>query len=158
MDAGFFRAQCLGVSSQQLIVTLQALLRSVCNVGESFNLLGRCLLQVGAEDEAKIAFEQTIEDYSEGTTVFHRASCDMCMDNIQGSRYVCKLCVDTDFCEPCHKKYRSSNGVRNCGGHAFLEVPSQDWKHLKPPHVNAEGESIEEWLRRLWNVTVWNPK
>jgi hypothetical protein len=77
--------------------------------------------------------------------------------DIQGPRYVCKLCAETDLCEPCFTKYSGCEGLRNCSGHTFLKVPSQAWGILKPLQVNAAGETLEEWLERLkrqWNATM----
>lgn len=43
--------------------------------------------------------------------------------NIKGTRYICRTCEDTDFCEPCMLKYDQRNlRVSHCQEHRFFTV------------------------------------
>jgi hypothetical protein len=137
------------ISFQHLAKTIQSLLQSTQAYDNWLSFLGRCFLQAEDESEAIAAFEQMIWPHLDRTTVVHKAACGKCTKDIEGIRYVCKVCADSDLCEPCWKKYINGDGIRNCSNHTFLKVPSAAWQTLKPGQVNTSGESMEEWIERL---------
>ena len=119
----------------------------------SYSRLGRCLMQYGDNDEAHIALLQAISLEPSTNRASHPAICDICNDEdhyIEGTRYVCHACVDTDLCSSCMKKYELGTLQGEiCWGHDFMKVSSNEWEGLPEGKVNQVGETGEEWLRRL---------
>ena len=119
----------------------------------SYNRLGHYLLAFIDEDEALTAFLHAVFRNSSAQQPSHSVICNICDDDdfcIQGTRYICCSCVDTDLCALCMEKYNSAS-LRGeiCWGHNFMKVSGEDWEALPPGKVNQAGETKEQWLRRL---------
>jgi hypothetical protein len=145
------------ISSQHLTKTVENLLQLVHGNDVLFGPLGHLLLHAEDDVEATTAFEQRILSSRGDLTIIHYAECNMCGINpIQGPRYACRVCPDTDFCDSCSVRYGKGEYVRACFGHTFLKIPSQTWESLRPLEVNEAGETLGEWLERLkrkWNTS-----
>ena len=120
--------------------------------------LGKCLLQKCDAEEARTAFEQTIENTNTCLLPSHCADCDGCgHESILGSRFTCYACPNIDLCGDCMGKYPFEAPNPRCRDHDFLELPGPDWYHLKEREnehlervlVNMRGETLDEWLERL---------
>ena len=113
-----------------------------------YHYLGHCLLRLQDFEEARTSFEQQIKNIFSKDEPRHNILCHLC-DDIFGSRYVCRTCADIDLCSTHMRAYKSKSPDPRCRKHQFLEVPGPHWKDLGNEKVNAAGESIDEWLRRL---------
>ena len=120
--------------------------------------LGKCLLQKCEAEEARTAFEQTIEKTDTLLIPSHNAACDICgHEYILGSRFTCYACPNIDLCGDCMGEYPFEAPNPRCRDHAFLELPGPDWyqlkerdsEHMERLVVNMRGETLDEWLERL---------
>ena len=104
--------------------------------------LGHCLLFIGELGDARTCFE----NYA--NMIF----CNGCpVDrHIQGRRFVCGSCADTDLCEPCMNLQKSqAPPLPSCRDHEFLEI-AEPWRiKYEEGRVNDAGETFREWLTRL---------
>jgi ankyrin repeat protein len=133
-----------------LAARIRTLLQSTHDTNDWLDFLARLLIRVGNDVDATTALEQHISSDRGDSVISHPIRCEMCEAlSIQGSRYVCRDCADTDICESCMIRYKEGEGIRACSKHAFLKIPSEAWKTLLPSQVNEMGESLEEWLKRL---------
>lgn len=115
-----------------------------------FDRLGRVLVHIGRNTDAEIAFNLSISSAHKATPILHTANCDLCgMDPIEGNRYACRHCADTDLCETCHIKYSNGETVRTCRGHTFMKIPSVTWETTEPPGVDTTGRTSDDWLKTL---------
>ena len=122
-----------------------------------FSMLGHCLNFLGKTEDALVAFEQfTHESQRSGGSrdyVVHDIRCSSCStEGIEGIRYVCKTCADTDLCSKCMEKYKEGTTIRGCAGHEFFEVPRLEWLDFAPGTLNAEGETRATWLERIYET------
>jgi hypothetical protein len=149
------------VSLRHMTQTIQIVLQCFQQHPSWFNQLGCLLLQIGEESEATTALEQTILYSQSDEIIGQNFNCDMRRSSdtqhpLEGKRYHCRTCADTDICERCFIKY-DNKGVKNCRGHGFLVIPSPTWKNLQPPFIDTAGETRENWierLRRQWDSKV----
>ncbi|CAG8215998.1 unnamed protein product [Penicillium olsonii] len=87
--------------------------------------LGRYLLFVGEEDNARCLFELHLSQESFIGTPLYKATCDLCSRLINGPRFVCRICAHMDLCLSCLQKYPC---------HSRLH-PNQEHKTFKVSHV-----------------------
>jgi ankyrin repeat protein len=117
------------------------------------SLLARYLLWVGYEQDASIAFEQSLEMDDENVPIHQNVLCDNCETlNFKGQRFRCKTCCDVDFCAECFKSYPHSEKVAFCTNHDFLEFPDSEWlqrRNQNPRTVDRLGQTVQEWIRDL---------
>ncbi|KAL9613019.1 MAG: hypothetical protein Q9167_002409 [Letrouitia subvulpina] len=131
---------------QQAVVKISSSLLSTCDdtvttVYPGFGTLGRCLLFLGMDEEAKFAFEQAVTEDSNSEQLAHGVICDICDQNpIKGARFVCRTCPDTDLCSRCMFKYPNLNSLAVCKNHGFIEVNPHDFKR-------HQDSRIKEWLK-----------
>ena len=115
--------------------------------------LGRFLLSIGDVEEAYTAFQEAMSHDSEDDTPQHKTvECDNCNisgESIEGHRFVCYNCPNTDLCEPCMNMHLENPCLPACKGHDFLKIPPDGWERLPDGKVNALGESLDEWLTRI---------
>ncbi|CAG8117250.1 unnamed protein product [Penicillium olsonii] len=52
--------------------------------------------------------------------------CDICEDLIRGTRVVCQVCVDSNFCLSCNRKYPAHRRFNSAAAHDTLEVPWEE--------------------------------
>lgn len=119
------------------------------------NQLGHLLLRLNKVDDACVAYELIIRVTE---PVQHHVTCDSCnYERVKGKRFVCKTCSDMDLCNECMVKYKDCVGIRGCIGHEFLEIPRPGWGKFPPEGVNNEGESIHQWLDRIYKAYKDSP-
>jgi len=75
--------------------------------------------------------------------------CDVCSDpeasDMQGPRFTCLSCLDSDFCANCFALWKTGDDtIRMCKGHTFREVPRPCWYTLKPGTVTEDGKTLAE--------------
>ena len=139
---------------QRLEHTIRFCLDKLCqNITRSyqFSTLGKCLQFIGDTENAKIAFEQRM-DQSLHPKLVHYASCNGCgLDKgIEGYRYVCSACADVDLCSECFSgSWKPGQLGRGCFAHKFLVVPRPGWELRPPTVVNDDGLTVLEWLTSL---------
>jgi Zinc finger, ZZ type len=99
-------------------IQVQSLHQIICQLSErlletkqketspGFHELGHRLMFLQDFDEAGLSFqEQIVEGNDDGSPV-HEVHCDICNEsNIVGSRFVCRICPDTDICADCMRQY-----------------------------------------------------
>jgi len=113
-----------------------------------FNALGYVLSKLNEVDDSCVAFEQRVRDKNRVT---HNINCNSCKsDEIEGKRFICKVCAALNLCEECMDKYNEGVTVRGCIGHEFLEVPRPRWNDFAPEAVNKNGETIHQWTERIY--------
>jgi Zinc finger, ZZ type/Ankyrin repeats (3 copies) len=89
---------------KQTVVNLSAKLleNGYADSASTFNELGHCFVMLGLAEYASFAFQQTIRITSDTEIMLHVACCDGCsMSSIEGTRFVCEVCPDTDLCSSC---------------------------------------------------------
>lgn len=109
----------------------------------TYGSVGRCFIYLEDEENARIAFHQGCKpDEDDPEVITYGASCDRCSVDLVASktRYVCKVCQDTDLCSPCMPDYEKSP-LDHCVGHPFMEVPVP----VSPPMGEKEARS---WLEQ----------
>ena len=134
-------------------------IRAMYEITESdetqIKILGRRLMHLGNFDDAITAFQLHVSSSEDGEAAHRDIVCDLCdYDPMKGSRWVCRVCPDTDLCTQCLELHRAStySSLRvysGCIGHDFLEVPGPGWSSRSGEAVNDQGESYVEWLQRL---------
>ncbi|KAL9037534.1 MAG: hypothetical protein Q9214_005662 [Letrouitia sp. 1 TL-2023] len=127
---------------RQAAVKILSSLLNACDdtVYPGFSTLGRCLLFLGMDEEAKFAFEQAIIEDDKSEPLAHRVICDICeQDPIIGARFVCRTCPDTDLCSRCMLKYPNSNSLAVCKNHGFIEFNPHGLKR----HQDSQ---VKKWL------------
>ena len=116
-----------------------------------YSILGKCLKFEGDLDNARIAFEQRM-DQSQRPKMVHIPTCNVCGPDkgIEGYRYVCNSCADIDLCSRCFSgTWEPGLLGRGCYAHKFLKVPGAGWETRPVNIVDANGTTVEEWLRAL---------
>ncbi|KAM0561249.1 hypothetical protein ACHAPJ_003127 [Fusarium lateritium] len=98
--------------------------------GLRWERLGKFLMQLKAYSFAQIALQRSIR-LIEPTPLLleHDNYCDMCLETIVGTRYVCCSCCTMDFCEWCAQRYpEPGSGTWPCQYHSFYAVilPNQE--------------------------------
>lgn len=110
--------------------------------------LGKQLLLLGDETSARILFETEISEESKSEEPFFpNLECDQCFTD-KGLLFFCKTCPLVSLCPKCLAD-RKTHKAPWCQGHDFIQVPGNEWKDLPKGVVNSEGQSFEEWLKRL---------
>ena len=106
------------------------------------NTLGHCLLLIGERADARTCFEN-----SPSIII-----CDGCTvaGTLEGRRFVCGSCADTDLCETCMDLQKSQTPpLPSCRDHEFLEMAEPWLVKYEEGRVNEAGETFREWLTRL---------
>lgn len=72
--------------------------------------------------------------------------CDACeaRQNKTDLFFVCKICPNTDLCEPCMEKYEREDVLTFCHGHDFLRVVASEAR-FQP----SDTHSFNHWLDGL---------
>lgn len=102
------------------------------NDNYGYQMLGKALLFLGLEEEARQAFQYRIykNTLQDPGGALHRAFCDVCYDSggIRGVRYVCKSCYDIDLCEVHHELWlkKELNLARCKFDHSYLSISPTD--------------------------------
>ena len=119
-------------------------------VPASYYRLGHVLLLLGDLPAASIAFEQDMSE-RDGDPI-HGARCNRCSQIFlfQECRYVCKSCIDADFCERCFKFFRNGTAFERCQNHEFIRLPRDVWKDLKRNCVDENGKTVQMWLAETY--------
>jgi ankyrin repeat protein len=116
-----------------------------------YRILGKCLQFEGDVTNARIAFEQRM-DQSQRPKMVHFPSCNVCGPGkgIEGYRYVCGSCADIDVCSRCFTESWDPGLLgRGCYAHKFLQVPGPNWESRPIDVVDTKGTTVRQWLREL---------
>lgn len=84
--------------------------------------LGRYLLFVGEEDNARCLFELHSSQETLIGTQLYKATCDLCARLINGSRFVCRTCAHMDLYSSCVQKYPFHSRLHPNQEHRIFEV------------------------------------
>jgi hypothetical protein len=97
-----------------------------------FGLLGHVLIWARREDDAVVAFIHQFR-LTESRPEYGGTICDGCGKQLNAgmNRFVCKACMDIDFCDECHNNYEIDGlllheAQKNCQAHPFLAVPGEE--------------------------------
>lgn len=110
------------------------------------NRRGHCLPLCNDDEEASTAFEKCVIIWR--TEPIHPAVCDICDDEkcVEGMRFVCRTCADTNLCSGCMGRYHSEPLTERawmCQGHRFIKVPNKARQSLLDDHANRIDEISE---------------
>ncbi|KAF5561659.1 ankyrin protein [Fusarium phyllophilum] len=107
--------------------------------GVRWERLGKFLLQLGSYSFAQIALQRSARAVEMTPLVLkHDNYCDMCLDTIVGSRYVCCTCCTVDLCEVCVRRDKKpGNRTWTCDYHSFLAV---NLPNIQAPDVMLRTE------------------
>lgn len=110
--------------------------------------LGNCLQRLQDFPSASIVFNQTVCAKSEESGCYiPDIFCNGCGEDIVGTAYSCSVCPDFDLCTSCMKQYSEGTRFRDCVGHDYLRVPSDDWN---PEELSAVyTQEFVDWLKDL---------
>ncbi|KAF4966549.1 hypothetical protein FSARC_5791 [Fusarium sarcochroum] len=92
--------------------------------GLRWERLGKFLLQLKAYSFVQIALQRSIRVVETAPLLLeHENYCDMCLETIVGTRYVCCTCCTMDFCEWCARRYpEPGSGSWPCQYHSFYAI------------------------------------
>lgn len=116
---------------------------------EACKAMGYCFLKLDKLQEARICFEQGVEERWNGEPLLTNFNCDTCDRDLDtGTAYICAACPDNTICSECYPKRATAFQPRGCEmAHQYIEVGGAKWKALADGQV-SEGETLEQWLHR----------
>lgn len=107
----------------------------------NFYMLGQCLLRMGLDEEARLAYQQKLllEDGP-------HPICNVCVQraNEVDPWFVCKTCPEIDLCESCMIEHTKVCLRDICRHHQFLQVVGTEAK-IRP----EQAEALNEWLIKI---------
>jgi ankyrin repeat protein len=106
-----------------------------------------CFLHMREYDAARVCIEHGFRKSGKDETI-PGYWCDKCRDiGTPGSFWFCKTCANTGLCDPCYEKHIADDPVVGCSAdHEYLELGGERWKNLEKGKVNAEGQTLKEWI------------
>ncbi|KAH7363690.1 hypothetical protein BKA66DRAFT_552081 [Pyrenochaeta sp. MPI-SDFR-AT-0127] len=122
--------------------------RTTLRHSHSAHMLAKALDQCGSDyyEYAAIIDEQTLASTN---PLASAVACDYCPPTMngymEGMRYKCLVCLDTDLCANCYSIWKKSDGKLDfCKGHTYREIPRACWKTLMPGTVTEDGKTLAE--------------
>ena len=109
-----------------------------------FYHLSHCLLMLDMDDDARLAYQQSVLAREDGSV--HVPSCNGCMmlQNKVDPFYTCKTCPEIDLCYECFTKREKKGLLELCRDHQFLKVSASEAK-IRPDQT----EALNHWLLGL---------
>jgi ankyrin repeat protein len=112
--------------------------------------LGICFLRMRDYESTRICLEYLVRA-NETAEPVPDLQCDHCgMFEVLGVYRLCKSCFDCGLCNECYENRTKGEITPGCSvEHEFLELGGEVWRSLGPGRVNAEGQTLNEWIVAL---------
>ncbi|KAK3616779.1 hypothetical protein LTR22_026953 [Elasticomyces elasticus] len=123
-----------------------------------FGEVGRILIWAGDDENARIAFQQQINEYN-GIWRHGDAYCGACNQTLSlvTKRFVRKACKDGDLCEACYRDYEvldiTEGAMAGCSDHQFLAVPQPECSR----ETSIQVQGLTAWVDHMLHLYLGDP-